>query len=220
MHRLLLTLIFLGAFLSLAVVAGAASLEKRNQLELRLGGWTQATGARTEVTVGSTTTSVNAGGFGGSLGYGHWLSEGWAFNVSVGAMAAQVDIESGVSRVETETAVITQILVGAKHYFPRSTYGSSVRPFLGASIGPSIGSQTRTETGFVVIVESRTETTLGGQLGAGVDFVAGRHFMIGVSLGYNLMADFNRPIGGSKNYSGPVFGVGFSYLFGRGTEEG
>jgi outer membrane protein W len=211
-------LITAGILLSSTSVASAGSLERRNQLELRFSAWTQATVSRTEISPGSVSTSVDASGLGGSLAYGHWLSEGWAFNISVGAMAAGVEVESGTGGVQTDTAVITQIFIGAKYYFPPSTYGSSVRPFLSASVGPSIGSQTRTETGSVVTVESRVETSFGGQLGAGIDFPVGRHFMIGASLGYNLMTDFDRRIGGSRNYSGPTFGIGLSYLFGKGTE--
>lgn len=48
----------------------------------------------------------------------------------------------------------------------------------------------------------------------GVDFVLGSHFMPGIALSYNLMSDFDKPIGGSKNYGGPEFSFGISYLFG------
>jgi hypothetical protein len=59
---------------------------------------------------------------------------------------------------------------------------------------------------------------IGGQIGAGVDFVLGRHFMIGVAVCYNALTDFKEPIGGSKNYGGPEFTIGFGYLFGKGIE--
>jgi len=87
------------------------------------------------------------------------------------------------------------------------------------AVGPFVGQQEKTEEGvFGVIVESRSLTVFGGQVGAGVDFILSRHFMLGVGLGYNLMADFDEPIGGSKNYSGPEFSVGLSFLFGKGTD--
>jgi len=56
----------------------------------------------------------------------------------------------------------------------------------------------------------------GGQLGAGIDFILSPHFMAGIAGGYNIMADFEEPIGGSVNYGGPEFSIGLSYLFGQG----
>lgn len=213
--RLLLMAFLLAAWTAPAL---AESLDGRHQLELRLFGWSQVADTRTATGPGSVTTSVDAGGMGASLSYGHWAAESWAWNLSLGAMAANVDVVTGSSGTTTDTAVISQILVGARYYFLPSSRGAGVRPFVSAAAGPYMGTQTQTRTGTTVVVESRTETVLGGQFGAGIDFIAGRHFMLGLSLGYNLMGDFGRPIGGSDNYSGPVFGIGFSYLFGRGTE--
>lgn len=36
--------------------------------------------------------------------------------------------------------------------------------------------------------------------------------MTGITLGYNLMTDFAEPIGGSRNYSGPEFGIALSLV--------
>jgi len=205
-------------FLTLSVASNAISLEKRHLIGLRLGMWNQVANVRTEVGVGGVSTSVGSDGFLGGVSYGHWLKEDLALNISVGGMMADVETRVGLLGVSHETAAVTHILVGLKQYFPKSTYGSSVRPFVKASLGPYIGSQTRTETGLVVSVESRSEPAFGGQAGVGVDFVVGRHFLTGISVGYNLMNDFDEPIGGSKNYSGPEFSLGFSYLFGKGTD--
>jgi outer membrane protein W len=199
------------------VSATAQSLEKRHLIELRIGLWNQVSNVRTDVGVGGVSTSVGGSGFLGGLAYGHWLSEGLALRVSVGAMAAGVDTEIDGSGVSTETATITQLLLGMRYYFPRSTYGSSVRPFLGAGVGTFIGSQVASEVGAVVTAEARTEATIGGELGAGVDFLPGRHFVTSVALTFALMTDFEQPIGGSDNYSGPQFTIGFGYVFGGGS---
>ena|GEM_PF-5282297 len=44
-----------------------------------------------------------------------------------------------------------------------------------------------------------------------------RKIFLGANLGYNLMSDFDRTIGGSDNYSGPEFSVGLSFLFDHGA---
>ncbi len=109
------------------------------------------------------------------------------------------------------------MLFGVKYYLPKSTYGTSVRPFLKAAVGPFMGRQSKTLVFLFVTADSRSETAFGGQLGGGVDFVLSRRFLLGVNLGYNLMSDFDQPIGGSDNYSGPEFSFGLSFLFRPGT---
>ena len=152
----------------------------------------------------------------GGIAYGHWLEEHLALTVSIRAMALDISTNTGAFGVITETSTITSMLVGVKYYLVKSTLASSVRPNLKGSVGPFIGSQSTTRAGTTTVTESRTENVFGGQLGAGVDFVTGRHFMMGFGLGYNQMADFGNPIGGSENYSGPELSFEFSWLFGKG----
>lgn len=191
----------------------AQTLNGRHQIELRTGVWNQFNDVRTEV---GGSVSVTAGGSGvlGGLAYGHWLSEAVALRVSAGALAASVDTEIAGANVRSETAAVSQLNVGVKYYFPGSTYGTKVRPYVVASVGPVIGTQSEARAGSTVSVESRTEAAMGGELGAGVDFVLGRHFLLSVGLGLVGMTDFERPIGGSDNYSGFNLALGFSYVFG------
>ena len=218
-YKMKTIVITLSVFLVFSVVSNAGSLEKRHQLGLRLGMWNQTTDARTEVTIGSVSTSVGSNGFIGGLSYGYGLTESFALNINIGAMFADVSTQTSVYEVSSNTSTITLILMGIKRYFPSSTYGTSVRPFVSASIGSFVGNQSGTvvRTGVDVIIESRTEAAFGGQIGAGVDFIIGDHIMTGVSLGYDLMTNFDKPIGGSKNYSGLEVIFGFSYLFGSST---
>ncbi len=204
--------------LTLALVSSAGPLEKRHGLGLRLGMWNQVTSNRTEVGIGRVTTSTEASGFFGGLFYDHWLQENLALNITIGGILADFETKTGIAGVSTQTAFVAPILLGVKYYFPGSTLNSSVRPMVKVAVGPFIGQQERTEEGiYGVIVESRSLTVFGGQVGAGVDFILGRYFMLGVGLGYNLMSDFDEPIGGSRNYSGPEFSVGLSLLLGKGV---
>lgn len=204
--------------LILPIVTSAGPLEKRHQLELRLGMWNQVADARTEVSATGVSTSVGTNGFLGGFSYSHWLTEGTALNISLGVMTGDVSTDAGVFGVGTQTSTVTAILMGIKQYFPRSTYATSVRPYTRAAVGPFFGSQSSTNVGLSVTVESRSEVAFGGHLGTGVDFILGRHFAAGMGIGYNLMTDFDEPIGGSVNYSGPEFSLGFGYLFGRGVD--
>jgi outer membrane protein W len=199
--------------------AAAQALEKRHQIELRVGLWNQVTGTKTEIGLGGVSTTVGGSGFMGGLAYGHWLREHLALKISVGAMAVTIDTEVGTSGVSTRTGSVAPLLVSLKYYFPKSTYGSSVRPFAGAGLGAYIGSQTETGVGLTTTVEARTEAAFGGEPSVGVDFVLGRHTMASVALAYALMTDFNQSIGGSKNYSGLQLTFGFSLVLGRVAGE-
>ena len=211
------TAIVIGIALLFTSSSNAGSLEKRHQVGLRLGMWNQTTDVKTEVDASGVTTSVEASGFLGGVSYGHWLEEYLALTIDIGGMAADVSTSSDASGATTEVSVIGSILMGLKAYFPKSTYTSSLRPYARASVGVFTGSQSSTDAGTSVTVESRSGTVFGGQVGAGADFILGRHFMTGFAICYNLMTDFNQPIGGSRNYSGPEFSFGFSFLFGGGV---
>jgi hypothetical protein len=208
--------LFICFVLVLAAGSDAITLEKRHQLALRLGMWNQITDTRTEIGPSGVETSVGTSGILGGLTYGHWLEENLALTFSIGGMAVDISTKTDASGVTSETTAIASMLMGVKLYFLNSTLESSVRPYLKSSAGPLIGSQSSSEVGATILNESRTEFAFGGQLGAGIDFVTGRHFMMGFGLGYNLMTDFDEPIGGSRNYSGPEFGFEFSWLFGGG----
>ena len=196
----------------------AQSLEKRHQIGLKVGWFNQVTDALTEVDITGVTTSVKNNGPLGTVFYEHWLRENLALNIGIGGMIPDVSVSTGVTGVTTETANITQIFLGAKYYLPESTYGSNVRPFLSVSAGPVIGTINSIQAGLITATDSRTEATMGGNLGGGVDFILSRHFMLGSAVGYTLMSDFAESIGGSKNYSGPQFTISFGYLFGKGTK--
>ena len=78
-----------------------------------------------------------------------------------------------------------------------------VKPYLALSLGPVIGSGNGASVSPQgVFAGDRTEVTVGGQVGVGVDFHLNRRFSLGLCAGYDWMADFPDPIGGRDNYSG------------------
>ena len=201
---------------ALAASVQAGSLEKRHQLGLKLGFWNQVTDVRSEVGITSVTTSVESSGPAGAVVYGYWIQPNLALTVCAGSMMADVTSEVSPGTVTAETAVVVRLMMGVKYHFLESSLESQVRPHLIVEVGPFIGSQTKEEVGLTVVTESRSEMAIGSHLGAGTDFLLGRHFILGATVGYNLMTDFEQPIGGSKNYSGPEFSISFAYIFGSG----
>jgi len=211
-----ITILALGALLSgTATLASAQRLEHRHLVALQLGVWNQVNDIRTDIGIGGVSTSVGNSGFLGAISYGYGLSEGLALRVTAGGMAADVETAIDGSGISTETAAVAQIMVGMRYYLPRATYGEPVRPYVGAGLGTFIGSQVASRVGTSVSSSARTEPAMGGELGAGVDILLGRHFVASVGGAYVLMTSFDQPIGGSDNYSGPQLRMGFGYLFGR-----
>ncbi len=199
---------------ALATGATAQTLDGRHEFGLRLGYWSQTANVRVEAVAPGVSTSVQGDGLLGGLTYGHWLEEDLALTIGVGALALDTETHASPTNAGTSSGVVGNILVGLKKYVAGAEAGSSVRPYLGAVMGVYRGSHSEVSVGLVSVLEAREETAFGGRLDLGVDFVTGRNFMTGVALGWNLMSDFDRPVGGSVNYSGPQMSLGFSLLLG------
>jgi len=198
----------------LATFVQASPPYKRNSLGIRVGMWNQVTGSRTEVGIGSVTNSVDASGVLGGISYDHRFQDNMAFTFSTGGMLADLETKTTIGKTTTETAVVAPILFGLKYYFLERIGGTTAKPFVNGAAGPFIGHQQKTEEEIgTVLVESRSQTVIGGQLGGGIDIFMGRYFMMDVAAGYNFMSDFDEPIGGSRNYSGPEFNFGLSFIF-------
>jgi hypothetical protein len=200
-----------------AAPAAGQGLANRHMLEVRMGAWHQVTDHRTDVGPGGITTSVGASGFLGGIAYGFGLRENLGLRITVGAMGASVDTEVAVSGVSSEVAVVTPLLIGLRYYLSGSAPTSPARPFLSGSVGAFVGSQQKTMTGTTVSVEARTEASMGFEAGAGVDVLIGRRFVLSALVAYDVMTDFDQPVGGSENYSGPQISLGFGFLFGGGS---
>lgn len=209
----------LAALMVFAVVLpeslSAQRLEKRHQLELRIGGWTQTTDARTAVGPAGVTTTVGSNGVLGGVAYGHWLQENLAFRITATIMSASLEVQVSGVGIATQFAGVMPVMFGMRYYLPKSTYGEQFRPFLGAGAGMFFGGQEITQTGTTVVTESRTEAAMGGELEAGVGILVSSKVMATVAFAYDLMTDFEDPIGGSSNYSGPQMTLGLSLLLGN-----
>jgi hypothetical protein len=147
------------------------------------------------------------------------MNEKSEVTLGVSTLRATVRAETNISGVSSETAVVAPVLIGLKHYVFATQQASSTRPFLSASVGMYIGNQTTTQVGNQIVTESRTEAAFGGLAGGGVDFILSHRLIANVAVGYNLITDFQNPIGGSKNYSGPQMTFGLSLLLGSAQSD-
>ena len=215
MKAILISLMVAAAMCCSAMAEKNNLMEGRSAFELQLGAWVDQSGAESRVLVSGAKVETSMGGFAGGLSYAYWLEENLAIQIGFTALVADLETSiQSIGRVSTTTATVTPILMGVRYYWPRSSFGAKVRPFVGAAVGTAFGSESNTRVDSEVIVESNTEVAFAGQAALGIDFLLGRHFGLGVRTGYNLLTDFSDPIGGTKNYSGGLFTFGVSYHFG------
>jgi hypothetical protein len=169
------------------------------------------------VQIGGTTVSTDAGsGVGGTLVYSYWVTDQIAFQVSASAIDAQATVDISGGTITNQSADVAPLLFGVKVQ-PFSLHSTdALRPFVSIGAGAFIGNSDKVVVGTTTIVQSRSETVLGGRVAAGVDLLLGRRFTLDVGAGYRLASDFSQPIGGDVNYSGAEFSVLFGILLGRG----
>jgi len=116
--------------------------------------------------------------------------------------------------VSSEIATVIPVLTGVNFYPMQLSENSNVLPYLTLYVGPYIGIYSKSEvTTLQVTQETIVETVIGTRLGAGIDFLIGNLFKLGLSVGYHFMGDFSRPIGSEKNYSGPAYSLVFGFIF-------
>jgi outer membrane protein W len=187
---------------------------KRHVVGLEIGFWSLATDMEVSTAPGDVATRIDNDGLLGGLFYRHWFQEDVALTANIGVNDLSLQTDVSVGEVTTSTARLVSFLIGARYYFPTSTRGGDVRPHVGGGIGVFSGSEEVVVAGPTSGARSRTENAVGGRLGVGVDFLPGRHILIGLGAGYNIVADFAEDIGGRRNYSGFEGIVGIGYVFG------
>jgi hypothetical protein len=186
----------------------------RNRLDLRLGMWNVSGSVASGISTGSDVLDLVAG-----LRYTRFLREDLAVVVGVTSFAISSGESVGSGGVFSGSQAVVALPLELR-FNPMSgvLHTRSVKPYLVAGVGPVIGASEGSSVGADgVFSGSRTEATVGGPVGAGVDFHLSRHFTLGVNAGYFWMADFSQPIGGRDNYSGFELSISFGWLFGENS---
>ena len=148
-----------------------------------------------------------------SFAVNHWMDETTAFSLTVKSLAGNYDDEVGIPGLYSADFNVVPVFLGFKKYLGHPAARSSVRPYLALAGGPVFGTERLEILGTDLYTETEHETAVGAYFGAGIDFLAGRHFMFGINGGYNLISDFDEPVGGRDNYSSAELGVGFGLIF-------
>jgi hypothetical protein len=198
------------------------TVQGRNRVELRLGAWLggSATDPTPSIAVGTQGMDVRAG-----LQYTRFLREDLAATLSLNVLSTEADLVTinGVSSSGTsmQRSQIVSMPFGVR-WDPRpdDLRMTPVKLYLAAGLGPVWGTHTGGSIDeSSVFAGTRTVATVGGFVGGGGDVLLGRRWSLGVSAGYNWMADFRETIGARKNYSGVDVGVSIGWMWGKGYQQ-
>ncbi len=204
----ILSIAMITILLSGASFAQEYYLKGRSALEMNIGFWGGAKVSNT-ITAGESQSGASTG-FQGNILYSYWIREQLAVTLSAGFLAGQANATIGLGTVNAAASDVVPILIGAKYYPFNPAPEDAVRPFVSVAIGTYIGSQASST---IMSQEAISETTFGGQLGVGIDFLLSDHIKLGAAVKYDLMSNFSTPIGARSNYNGTDASLGFGYIF-------
>jgi len=168
------------------------------------------------VAVSGTGVNTEASGRGllGSLRYAYWVDDQLAVQVSVGVINANASVNVNGTGATVRSATVVPLLFGVKYQPFEFGRLSNLRPYAYGSLGPYLGYEAGVEAGWPTETGTRWEAALGVRLAAGLDLSVSRLFTVGFQLGYLGMTDFENPIGGERNYSGPEFSLSLGLMLG------
>jgi hypothetical protein len=189
------------------------ALAGRNRFDLRFGMFEPTAGADSVVVAGEAVSVL------GGLRYTRFLQENLALTIGVHSLAAVSGTAVSAAGVNAGDSVVAAMPLGLRwNPFPGDTRKRAVKPWLDVALGPVIGATSGASVSARgTYAGDSVEVTLGGLVGAGVDFHLSRGFSLGLSAGYQWMDDFSQPVGGRTDYSGFELALNIGWLFGAGS---
>jgi len=182
----------------------------RNRVALKWGMWNTPSN--------QVTTGVGTDDLFGGIEYARYIREDLSIAISCTGLEGVVGTATSSEGAFSGTASIGAVQVLARwNPFAKGREQEAIKPFVALGLGPVIGESVGTFSGRGARATGvNDQATIGGHVGGGVDFHLARWFSVGVTGGYNWMADFSTPVGAHSNYSGAEFGMTFGWLFGKG----
>lgn len=189
------------------------SLATRHRLEFTMGYWESGRRGSAPTAV-YTEDMTRVEDLVGAFSYAYWTHDQLATYVTLKGFVVEATSIGGASGISESAVVVTSAMFGIRLY-PFSSARTPLRLYASAGLGPYIGVESHKETDIHIVENVKTLGSFGGYLGGGLDIQMGRHLMMGVHVGYNIMEDFPEPLGREKNYSGVEMSAGISVLLGR-----
>jgi len=143
------------------------------------------------------------------------LAPHFALAASIGALARGDSFIRQGSELTRARLTIFPLSLGLRVYPVALAPGRRILPYLSGGGSLILGVQVIESSTFQSSYNSDTRATLGGSVGAGMDFRVAERMLLGFYGGYQN-ARFSKPLsdlpGGVSDFSGPQFLFTFSYL--------
>ncbi|NOY57507.1 MAG: hypothetical protein GXO75_01045 [Calditrichaeota bacterium] len=192
----------------------AGGLFRSTRISAKVGMMNQADASSSITAAGTIKNSYEGQGAFGSLEIGRHVAGGLWGDLSLGIHALEAKSEINFWGETNHAVAIMPIMLGLRTYIFHGL-DTGFQPYFLAAGGPVIGIEATQKVGLVTVNESHTETTVGAELGAGVNMLLTNWFSIDVSGGYMFMSDFSTPLNGTENFGGWNASFGFSVFLGR-----
>jgi hypothetical protein len=194
------------------------ALSGRNRVELRIGVLRMFGGAApvNGVIYGADNTDPALG-----FQYTRFLREDLALTLALNEFPMDHGAELGPQGAFAGSRTVLAAPIGLRWIPSRGgLHARSLKPYLAAGLGPVFGMSDGSSVGpGGVFAGSRSQGTVGGHVGGGVDVHLNRRWSLGLSAAFNWMADFAEPIGKRDNYSGFDLRLSVGWLFGKNDKR-
>ncbi len=148
------------------------------------------------------------------MGLGLHIRRGLWGDLKIEVQALEVTSEVPGYTTWNHAVALMPLMVGFRAY-PLHREDTGFQPYVSVGAGPIIGVEATQKVGVVVINESHSETTIGANVGGGVDLLLTSWFGFEFSGGYTFMSDFSDPLGGETNFDGWDASFGICFFLGK-----
>ncbi|MCI0698600.1 transglutaminase-like domain-containing protein [candidate division KSB1 bacterium] len=206
-------IIFWAMFYNTQVMAQGIS--RSSGIGLRVSYWNIAnTLTRIQVSESEQRTVVDIAGIGSSLYFFSRVHGNWFFEFSLGA-AVNVHTESDDPAITNEDiSAIIPFLFGLRYDLLSSRFTSSFQPYIAGGGGPYWSTAVTVRNNLTgEEVNSESDLRYGAYAGGGVNILLSSWFALNFDTKYHFV-----DLQTDKRGSGPEFGLGFTFMWGRKRE--
>lgn len=200
--------------MAMATLLTAAGLQRTTRFDFKAGFGDHAEASSVVSPIGVVSNSYESSSGVASMGLGLHIRRGLWGDLRIGVQALDVTSEVLGYNTWNHAVALMPLMIGFRAY-PLHREETGFQPYFSAAAGPIIGVEATQKVGVVIINESHSETTVGANVGGGVDLLLTSWFGFEISGGYTFMNDFAKPLGGETNFNGWDASFGICFFLGR-----
>ena len=182
----------------------------RFSVDMKLS-FNNSSGTSQNTVIGVINVNTDIQGVSGKILLNYYPDNRYSFFASAGMIASKNKVIVNFGNISTKNSVIVPIYFGGKYHFINLDDDEKLlKPYVTGGIGFAFGVQNDSE---ILNTSSSVYTSPAAYIGAGADLHLSSLIKFTFDAGYNLISDFKKEIGATKNYSGAEVSVGIGLSF-------